>query len=231
VKCCFWNPSARKPKTKASLNGQLIRSHYLGFSYNPLLSIISLGGTRQKGTSRSQYDILQWQLPSRHPTHSLTGHTDIVSALTRLPEGLLASGSHDRSIRLWRSAEGGPALATLFGHTMSVSCLATLPSNPHSLVSGGDRTVRVWDLTRSSSLLGIQVLNKHTEGVQCIIGVTPHCLASGAGFDGIIIWDVRERCGARVLQVMKSRQTVYSLAVLSGGVLAWTEGDDISLWI
>ena len=54
----------------------------------------------------------------------LTGHTDQVVAVAAvpLPDGrvLLATGSHDRTVRLWDPATGTPAGQPLTGHTDSV---------------------------------------------------------------------------------------------------------------
>ena len=72
---------------------------------------------------------------------TLPGHTDAVCALAALPDGTLASGSWDHTIRVWRD---GVCLRTLKGHSDSVTSLAVLPDG--MLASGSDvLTVRVWE--------------------------------------------------------------------------------------
>ena len=64
--------------------------------------------------------------------------------LAVLPDGTLASGSEDGTIKLWRS---GQCTQTLEGHSGLVNCLAVLPDG--TLASGskcvdGRHIVKVW---------------------------------------------------------------------------------------
>jgi WD40 repeat protein len=60
-----------------------------------------------------------------------------------LPDGRLASGSLDHTIRLWNLASG-VCETKLEGHTGSVSALAVLANG--WLASGsGDETIRLWN--------------------------------------------------------------------------------------
>jgi WD40 repeat protein len=54
----------------------------------------------------------------------LNGHTSKVTALVVLHDGKLASGSRDKTVRVW---ENGVCLLTLAGHTSWVTALAVLP--------------------------------------------------------------------------------------------------------
>ncbi|TDH72273.1 uncharacterized protein CCR75_008793 [Bremia lactucae] len=76
----------------------------------------------------------------------LDGHSRKVYALGFNCNGtMLASGSNDRSIRIWDPVTERE-LMDLRGHSDSVMSLAWDPTTPHHLAStGADKTVRFWD--------------------------------------------------------------------------------------
>lgn len=76
----------------------------------------------------------------------LDGHSRKVYALEFNCNGsMLASGSNDRSIRIWDPATERE-LIDLRGHTDSIMSLSWDPTMPHRLAStGADKTVRFWD--------------------------------------------------------------------------------------
>ena len=66
-------------------------------------------------------------------------------------DGTIASGSYDKTVRLWE-ADTGDLIHTLIGHTSSVNSVAFSPDG-RTIVSGGsDKTVRLWEAdTRATS--------------------------------------------------------------------------------
>ena len=71
------------------------------------------------------------------------GHEYGVSALAVLPDGRIASGAGDGTVRVW-DPQGRHAPQVFEGHEGWVRALAVLPDE--RIASGGaDRTVRVWD--------------------------------------------------------------------------------------
>ncbi|MEH1998250.1 MAG: hypothetical protein V7L00_05785 [Nostoc sp.] len=73
----------------------------------------------------------------------LEGHTDVVWGVTFSPNGqLLASGSRDRTVKLWRP--DGTLLQTLKGHTDAVTCVNFSPDGQTLASASLDRTVQIW---------------------------------------------------------------------------------------
>mmetsp|Transcript_50745 Transcript_50745/g.163170 ORF Transcript_50745/g.163170 Transcript_50745/m.163170 type:complete len:538 (-) Transcript_50745:108-1721(-) len=82
----------------------------------------------------------------KKPIARLTGHVQLVNAVTFSPDGQwLASGSFDGAIRLW-AARTGKFVAALRGHVGAVYQLAW-SGDSRLLASGSkDSTVKVWEL-------------------------------------------------------------------------------------
>jgi WD40 repeat protein len=80
------------------------------------------------------------------PRLSVRAHGEAVTAVAVSRDGgLLATGSIDRTVKLWDAATGELA-AILRGHTEAVSAVVFLPGDLLLASAGFDATVRLWDL-------------------------------------------------------------------------------------
>ncbi|KAL8446483.1 hypothetical protein Emed_004937 [Eimeria media] len=81
----------------------------------------------------------------------MTGHQKLINCVCFSPDGFtIASGSFDKSIRLWNGSTG-QYVATLRGHVGPVYQLAFSADSNLLLSGSGDSTLKVWDL-RSKKL-------------------------------------------------------------------------------
>ncbi|MFN3422895.1 MAG: WD40 repeat domain-containing protein, partial [Armatimonadota bacterium] len=122
---------------------------------------------------------------------TLEGHTNWVWSVSFSPDGqILASGSYDDTVKLWRVSDGR-LLRTLVGHTSGVSSVSFSPDG-QILASGSyDKTVKLWRVSDGRLL---RTLVGHTDRVWSVsFSPDGQILASGGGDKTIKLWwDVRE---------------------------------------
>jgi WD40 repeat protein len=115
-----------------------------------------------------------FNMMKQSPIKTLEGHTQRVYNVLfnkRIPN-LLASGSDDKSIRIWDiSLLQTTAIMVLGGqgnssHTLNVRALAFPPEIPWCLVSGSwDGTIKVWDIRSGNCITTITDHNADVYGI------------------------------------------------------------------
>jgi U3 small nucleolar RNA-associated protein 13 len=123
------------------------------------------------------------------PSHSIRAHDKDINCVTVSPnDAMIASASHDKSIRLWNSEDLTP-VATLNGHKRGV--WKVLFSNVDKvLVScSGDRTVKIWSVVDFTI---VKTLEGHTASVLNTKFVNNGTQLISSSADGLIrLWTIR----------------------------------------
>ena len=168
-----------------------------------------------------------------------------VKALQVLPDGRLASGSYDDTIRLW-DTNTGTELARLEGHRGWVRALATNTRQELARLEGHDgevkaltvladgrlasasfdRTVRLWNTDTGEELARLE---GHGDIVWTLAALPDGRLASGSGDKTVRLWDAIT--GKEQARLEGHGDRVYALIVLSDGSLASGSFDaTIRIW-
>ena len=174
---------------------QPVMMHQLGnFTLNPKYRLNLLGrsslsvllATRLVGESQNRFHLATRIISRTHklpeislPTTAapLRGHSNSVKSMAFHPKApLLATGSRDNTVKLWRlSSDNSSAtcVATLDqsngGHSSSVRSVAFHPTVPLLATGSEDKTVRLWLLScDNSSATCVATLNGHGDSVSSV---------------------------------------------------------------
>ena len=139
---------------------------------------------------------------------TLEGHSGEVYSVAFSPDGKrLASGSQDKTIKLWNSVTGKELLA-LEGHSHVVRSIAFSPDGKRLASGSYDKTIKLWDSVTGKALL---TLKGHSHEVRAI-AFSPggKRLASGSRDKTIKLWD--SVTGKELLALKGHSEMVYSVA-------------------
>lgn len=158
---------------------------------------------------------------------ALEGHANVVTSVAFDLQGrTLASGSFDKTVRLWEP-QSGELLRSLKGHTNLVNCVAFDPEG-RTLASGGsDNSVRLWE-PQSGKLL--RSLEGHTYLVDGVaFDPQGRTLASASADKTVRLWDPQS---GKLLRIIRGHLLpVRSVAFNSQGRLASGSDDKtVRLW-
>jgi hypothetical protein len=120
--------------------------------------------------------------------NTLKGHESSVNSVGFSPDGKqLASGSEDKTIKIW-DVTTGKVLNTLKGHEGWVNSVGFSPDGKKLASGSADKTIKIWDVTTGKLL---NTLKGHESYVYSV-GFSPDGkkLASGSEDKTIILWDL-----------------------------------------
>eukprot|EP01029_Cantina_marsupialis_P029707 TRINITY_DN782034_c0_g1_i1.p1 TRINITY_DN782034_c0_g1~~TRINITY_DN782034_c0_g1_i1.p1 ORF type:complete len:425 (+),score=111.08 TRINITY_DN782034_c0_g1_i1:187-1461(+) len=185
-------------------------------------AIVEIQKTRERQVPIPQFH-KPWKL---HRVFS--GHLGWVRAIAVEPGNeWFATGSADRTIKIWDLASGGLKL-TLTGHISTLRGLQVSSRHPYLFSASEDKTVKCWDLEYNKV---IRSYHGHLSGVYSLaLHPTIDVLISGGRDSVARVWDIRTKQQVQVLGGHSN--TVCSIATqgVDPQIITGSMDAQIKLW-
>ena len=163
-----------------------------------------------------------------------SGHKDGIRCLCPISNRILASGSYDKTIKIW-NIEDRSIMSTLSGHKGGVSSLCSVKEGV--LVSGSrDKSLIIWSKStpESSTYSLIQVLTGHISNIKGIIRLNNREIVSGEDIGDLMIWDIDQ--GLCIRYIPRPRLVggildyLYQMKQHIGGDVVVSYGNEVNVW-
>ena len=172
-------------------------------------------------------EIYKWKIDKDECSRIFLGHTDTVRALAlREDNWLLASGSADFTIRLWR--KDGSCIKVLKHHTAPVRALAFSPDG-RTLASGGeDQSIYIWNMDTGECIHELLDQGCHIRSVA--FSPDGSILASTGSACSISLWDIPSM--ERKASLSRHQNWIKSISFSPDGQFLVSGGQDydVKIW-
>ena len=129
-----------------------------------ILTLIILKNKKHLCSGAADLTIRIWEWEKRNCLHILKGHEKWVKCVLELDNGIIVSGSDDKSIKLWKNNYN---IRTIVEHTNSIRSLCQI--NKKYFASGSfDFTIKIWEI---NSWECVQTLVGHDSNIICVISL------------------------------------------------------------
>ncbi|MGF1495069.1 MAG: protein kinase [Microcoleaceae cyanobacterium] len=209
-------PPGTRSYSSAQASSAPVRSrpvHQVTTSAPPQVSTRSQGTPTTAQITKPPSRVAPLRAPTWECRYQLKGHRSAVASVAFSPDGgLLASGSQDQTIEIWRVNQGR-RWYTLTGHQNWVTSVAFSPDGKILASGSRDKTIEIWDMDKGRRWY---TLTGHEDGVETVkFSPDGKTLASGSRDKTIEIWDMAQ--GRRWFTLSGHEDYVYSLSFSPNG--------------
>ncbi|CDF32779.1 WD40-repeat containing protein [Chondrus crispus] len=186
----------------------------------------------------SNGDLISWCTREHELVQSFKGHSDQIYDVVMSGDGKrIASGSRDKTVRVWDAETGRQIGDTMTGHTLWVRSVSMSGDGKRVASGSDDETVRVWD-AETGRQIG-DTMTGHTRWVTSVsMSGDGKRVVSGSGDETVRVWDAEtgRQIGdtmtghtGRVRSVSMSADSQKVLSVsFDGTVLQWKARPGVS---
>ncbi len=177
-------------------------------------------------SASKDHSLRVWDLNTFQCVQVFQGHNDWIRTMSPANENQIISGSDDWTLKLWDVRNGKNQ--TLTGHSMPILDVATLSNQPYCCSASRDRSLRVWNLQKSSC---IATLTGHNDWVSSVVFTPSGDRIISGSFDRTIrIWEVASFSCIHTIEGHSN--WVQKLAITPDGQKLISIGQDrsIRLW-
>lgn len=155
--------------------------------------------------------ITQNTLPNWKCVRTLKDHSSSINSICFSWDGKLASGSADRSVKLW-NLDSNILLCTFSGHSGLIDAVAFSPDGRFVVSGSWDYTIKIWDVVTKELL---QTLSEHSGWIKSI-AITPDAknLISGSADKTIRMWNLKT---GKVEKIFEHNSAVHAVSISPDG--------------
>lgn len=199
-------------------------------STNNFLTLTKLGKSYQSSSSNNNSGV------DFKCYKTLIGHRDKIVTIIELSSGKIASGSYDKTIKIWNPNNDRREEEYTINEAETVLCL--LEFQPSLLLSGSsDNSIKLWNLNKLSENKKVLektendfTFNGHECWVNCLVKYDDKYFISGANDGKIIIWDFKKREIVRELTGHNDCVLALNLLENQKGVCSGSADGTIKIW-
>ncbi len=215
-----WNVNELAPVVQMNVNQENISGSLAWFPDGATLAVAG-------SSSIWLYKIDTTQLENR----ILNTLDDEIAAIAVSPDNrVLAYGGKNATIYLW-GVQTGTLLATLPGHTDSITSIGYSPDGVHlASVGRGDTTIRIWNYQSGSQISTLK--HADTDSILCTAYTKDGRLLVSAGLNGVLyLWDVASNAeittweghNAVIMSIaLHPSQNILASADVAGTIKLWS---------
>ena len=164
-----------------------------------------------------------------------SGHNRRISCLFPISTQILASGSDDKTIKIWNIMDRS-IISTLSGHTKGASALCNVNTRQLVITYDNYKSLIIWSksTSESSTYSHRQTLKGHKSHISGIIKPNNTEIVSGERFEDLMLWNIDQglciryitRVGKYNLKLNQMKQHMRGDVVVSYGNKVYVWGAD-----